>query len=95
MKKIAMFAMLFGLAVPATAQAQSFELIAQLGASFGKYSGDDVESASHVGFDGGVKARFGSGFYVDGGIFWGARGGETRPQRASRRPSPRSAVQAG
>lgn len=76
MKKIAMFAMLAGLATPAAARAQTFELIAQLGVSLGSYSGDNVESSTQVGADGGVKARFGSAFYVDGGIFWGARGGE-------------------
>ena len=76
MKRIAMFAVLLGLGIPATAQAQSFELIAQLGVSLGSYSGDNIESSTQVGADGGVKVRFGSAFYVDGGIFWGARGGE-------------------
>lgn len=63
------------LALPVAAQAQSFEIIAQIGGQLGKYSGDGVVSSTDVGFNAGGKVRLGSGFYVDGGVFWGANGG--------------------
>jgi hypothetical protein len=62
-------------AVPAAAQAQTFEIIAQIGGQLGEYSGDDVVSGTDFGFNAGGKVRVGSGFYVDGGVFWGANGG--------------------
>lgn len=75
MKKSLIGLFLVALSLPAAAQAQSFEIIAQIGGQLGKYSGDDVVSGTELGFNAGGKVRLGTGFYVDGGIFWGANGG--------------------
>jgi hypothetical protein len=75
MRKLLVGLFVMALAVPAAAQAQSFEIIAQIGGQLGKYSGDDVVSGTDFGFNAGGKVRLGGGFYVDGGVFWGANGG--------------------
>ncbi|MDH3733098.1 MAG: PorT family protein [Gemmatimonadota bacterium] len=62
--------------VPRAAEAQTVELIAQIGATIAQYTGDNITSGTEAQVSAGAKLRVGSGFYVDGGIFWTRTGGE-------------------
>ena len=62
-------------AVPAGAQAQTFEIIGQVGMTVAQYTGNSVSSGSEAQVSGGVKGRVGGFVYVDGGIFWTRSGG--------------------
>lgn len=75
MRKLLVGLFVMALSLPAAAQAQTFEIIAQIGGQLGEYSGDDVISGTDFGFNAGAKVRLGGGFYVDGGVFWGGNGG--------------------
>ena len=75
MKRLLTGVFVIALSLPSAAQAQTIEIIAQVGGQLGEYSGDDVVSSTDLGFNAGGKLRLGGGFYVDGGVFWGANGG--------------------